>query len=98
MDIIQPADNIFTIYSKSGCINCRKLKELLNTKGVEFIIVDCDEYLLENREEFLEFIKNKTNMDWKTFPIVFHNKNFIGGFTQTQDYLNVLLLDFNNDF
>ena len=53
-----PSENKFTIYSKSGCINCRKVKELLKGKNLDYEIVDCDDYLLENKEIFLLFIQN----------------------------------------
>ena len=39
-------NNIFTIYSKSGCINCRNVKDLLQKHNFTFNIIDCDEYLI----------------------------------------------------
>lgn len=97
MEIIKPYENKFTIYSKSGCINCRKVKDLLTQKGLQYKIINCDEYLLEDRINFLQFIQNITNMDWKTFPMVFFNDEFIGGFEQTSDYINNILL-FSDNF
>jgi glutaredoxin len=98
MEFIKPYPYKFTIYSKSGCINCRNVKHLLTNKNIEYHIINCDEYLLENRTEFLQFIQQLTQMNWKTFPLVFHNENFIGGFKETEDYLNNFLLDFNSNF
>jgi len=78
----------FTIYSKSGCSNCKKVKELLETKNISFTLIDCDEYLIEFKPEFLQFIQELTSQEWKTFPIVFNqNSQFIGGFIDTKLYL-----------
>ena len=90
MEIEKPLDYDFTIYSKSGCINCRKLKDLFKSKNINFIIVDCDEYLFEDKETFLSFIKEYSTIEWKTFPIVFHNGKFIGGYNETIDFLDKL--------
>ena len=58
-DFEKPNTNGFTIYSKSGCPNCVKIKKLLLEKTVNFKLVDCDEYIIENKERFLLFINNK---------------------------------------
>jgi len=97
MEIIDPQENIFTVYSKSGCPNCLKAKQLLKEKNIIFTIVDCDEYLLENRDEFLEFIKNQANKEHKTFPMIFDGKQFIGGLSDTVNYIDKLL-EFNEAF
>jgi glutaredoxin len=93
-----PSKNEFTIYSKSGCSNCIKVKELLQSNNIPFIVIDCDEYLIERKPEFLLFIQELTSREWKTFPIVFTSDNqFIGGFTDTRLYLEQLL-EFTDDF
>jgi len=103
MDFEKPSEKIFTIYSKSGCINCRKVKDLLKANNIEYEIIDCDDYLLENKEQFLFFIQSYTNVVCKTFPIVFYDENFIGGFNETKDHLETLKpiekpnLDFTNE-
>lgn len=99
MDILKPLENGFTIYSKSGCINCRNIKKLLLEKKIFFLEVHCDEYLIENKEQFLLFIKNETLIDYKTFPMIFNNGTFIGGFNETVDYINKMeAFEENNDF
>ena len=93
-----PSNKEYTIYSKSGCSNCNKVKKLLNLNNIPFTVIDCDEYLIERKEEFLLFIQELTNREWKTFPIVFTGDSlFIGGFTDTQVYLEELL-EFTDDF
>ena len=100
MEFEKPSDNNFTIYSKSGCINCRKVKDLLKNNNSEYEIIDCDDYLLEDKENFLLFIQSYSNVECKIFPMVFHNGKFIGGFNETKEYLDSIQktnLDFTND-
>ena len=91
MEIEEPFKTGFTVYSKSGCPNCTKVKKLLIEKKVFFVDIDCDDYIIEDKEKFLLFIKERANKEYKTFPMVFNDGNFIGGFTETQDYFNKLL-------
>ena len=93
-----PSNKEYTIYSKSGCSNCSKVKELLYSSNTPFTVIDCDEYLIERKTEFLLFIQELTSREWKTFPIVFSSDcQFIGGFTDTRLYLEQLL-EFTDDF
>jgi glutaredoxin len=96
---IEPSKNGVTVYSKSGCHNCINVKNLLNHykkthSDIEFNIVDCDEYLIEDKVGFLSFIQNKANEERKIFPIVFINEKLIGGFTETKKYFEKTYLDF----
>jgi glutaredoxin len=91
MEIEEPFKTGFTVYSKSGCPNCTKVKKLLNEKKLFFVEIDCDDYIIEDKEKFLLFIKERVNKEYKTFPMVFNDGNFVGGFTETQDYFNKLL-------
>jgi glutaredoxin len=99
----QPFENKFTIYSKSGCMNCRRVKDLLKIAGFDYEIIDCDDYLLEDKENFLSFIKSYSVVEWKSFPIVFFNGKFIGGLKETREYLKTIKtleksnLDFTNE-
>ena len=95
MDFIEPVTNGFTIYSKSGCLNCNKVKALLKDKNIFFSVIDCDDYLLDNKEIFLLFVKEKTGQDVKTFPIVFNHGKFIGGYKETQEYIDKEFLSFD---
>jgi glutaredoxin len=96
---IEPLKNGITIYSKSGCPNCVNVKTLLKNYKTkhpefEFNIIDCDEFLIEDKSGFLSFIKNKTNEDRKIFPIVLINEKLIGGFAETKEYIEKTYLDF----
>jgi len=86
MSFTEPLNN-FTVYSKSGCINCRKVKELLTEKKQEFTIIDCDEYLLFENDNFLSFINTLVGFEHKTFPIVFYDSKYVGGLTETSKLL-----------
>ena len=83
-EYIEPAANNYTIYTKSGCPNCTKVKKFLETIPVKPFIVDCDEWLIEDKPAFLEFIQIKAGKECKTFPMVFHNGEFLGGFDETK--------------
>jgi glutaredoxin len=91
MIFFTPLETGFTVYSKSGCTNCTKVKKLLLDKQSFFVDISCDEYLLEDKEEFLSFIKEKANKEYRTFPMVFKDRKFIGGFAETQLHFDKLL-------
>ena len=71
----------YTIYTKRDCIFCDKVKELLNKEKV--FLVECDDF---DRELFLEFIDKLTPYSHRTFPYVFKDNVFIGGFAETERY------------
>ncbi len=88
--ISPPVYDGYTIYSKSNCPYCVKIKDFLEREKCKMTVVDCDNYLKENREEFINEIKNYTKVEWKTFPFVFLDGNFIGGYQET---VNKMVLD-----
>ena len=85
----------YTIYTKRDCIFCDKVKELLHNEKI--FLVECDEF---DRELFLEFIDKLTPYSHRTFPYVFKDNVFIGGFTETERYkeANDKSLAFYDDF
>ena len=89
MDIKEPSNNGFTIYSKSGCINCIKFKNLLKDKNILYNEINCDEYIIENKENFLLFIFNKSKKEYKMFPIIFLNGEFIGGYNEAKKNIEI---------
>ena len=86
----------YTIYSKSGCPNCTKVKKFLQNANSQMNIVDCDEYLIESKEEFLKFIETTAEKSVRMFPIVFFERKFIGGYDETE-YHYSRLNAFSND-
>ena len=91
-----PLDIGFTIYTKSNCPYCTKAKQLLNTEIPTPKIINCDNYLQTSREPFLKFIEKQANKQHKTFPIIFKNGIFLGGFTETKDYIEKQSIPWDN--
>jgi glutaredoxin len=85
----------YTIFSKSGCVNCVKAKKMIQDRqtecknyNVNVEIIDCDEYLLEDRTGFLNYIEALVGKKVTLFPIIFIGNSFIGS-------LNELILLFS---
>lgn len=83
MEIPQPLVSGFTVYSKSDCSYCDKVKKLLEEGRIIVKLVNCDEFLLADKPAFLKEIETLAKKEYKTFPMVFLNGEFLGGFTDT---------------
>ena len=86
MQIEEPSDKSFTIYSKTNCRYCTLVKSLLNENKIPFNEINCDDYLSQDKQYFLNFIKEKAKREheYKTFPMVFCDGKFVGGFVETE--------------
>jgi glutaredoxin len=93
----EPMETGFTVYSKSGCSFCTKVKKLLMDKQIFFVDIACDEFLIKDKEAFLLFIKERANKEYRTFPMVFKDAKFIGGFGETEQYFDKILC-FDTEF
>jgi glutaredoxin len=82
----QPSKTMYTIYSKSNCKYCEKVKDYFADIGFEYNIILCDDFLVKNKVEFLEFIESMSGIPYNTFPIVFHKGGFVGGYNDTLKY------------
>jgi glutaredoxin len=89
----EPTSNGFFVYSKTNCSYCDKVKQLFKSNQYSYSEVNCDDYLLDEKikESFLSFIQLLTNREYRTFPIVFKDGVFIGGFTDTREYIDTTL-------
>lgn len=98
-EIKKPLKKGFTIYTKSECSFCFKVHHLLQEHNFIFEEICCDEYLLddEKKQYFLSFIKDQAQREYRTFPMVFYNGFFIGGFTDTDLLVNKTLLRFDDE-
>lgn len=76
--------NNIIIYSKSNCIYCEKAKELFPNAT----IINCDKELEINKQQFLDQMKLKIGFSYKTFPMIFINDEFIGGYDDAVSYVN----------
>ena len=94
---MDPLETGFTIYSKSNCSYCTKVKNLLLGKQIFFLDISCDEFLMKDKEQFLLFIKEKAKKEYRTFPMVFKDGKFIGGFDDTQKYFDKQLVKFDEN-
>jgi glutaredoxin len=84
MNVPHPTSDSYTIYSKSGCLYCTKAKVLLQNEKPELLYVDCDDFLLENKQEFLDQMKSLIGREYKTFPMIFKNGIFLGGYMEAK--------------
>ena len=75
----------YTVYTKQKCTYCDKVKDLLKDVQPPPIWIDCTKYLNDaTKPLFLQFIQDtaKLSQPYKTFPMVFCNGRFVGGFTE----------------
>lgn len=98
MEFTGPDSTSFTVYSKSGCPSCTTVKKFIKDKHFVVTEINCDEYLLEDKEGFLTFIEELAGIRHKTFPIVFYRGKFVGGLTDTIDLIDKILLLFDENF
>ena len=80
-----PSQTGYTIYTKNACPYCLLVKQLL--KEEDYLIIECDDYLYspQTKELFLQYIQIITGKSHRTFPIVFKDGVFVGGYTDTKD-------------
>ena len=71
---------MYTIFTKSKCIYCDKAKELLSNEKIT--IINCDDFINENKELFLEIMADIIGLRYNTFPMIFKNEKFIGGYSE----------------
>ena len=76
----------YTVLTKEGCKWCTKAKELLPQAH----IIPCDK-LLEDRDMFFGHVDQLTGQEYRTFPMVFFNKEFVGGFKETKHKIDTEL-------
>ena len=64
----------------------------MKDKNLVYNIIYCDEYLINDKVGFLEYIHNLASVEVKTFPMIFYYDKFIGGYDETKDYIDKMLL------
>ena len=70
----------FTVYSKSGCNHCEKIRTVLQLAQLTFVEYKLDEHF--NKKEFYDQFG-----EGSTFPQVVLGGNNLGGCTETVKYL-----------
>lgn len=86
---------VFILYCKSNCDKCEKSKKLLEKE--ECIIFNCDKMLKNNREEFIRSMELKTKRPFKTFPIIFIDDTYLGGYEDLTSHL-IFEIDIDSEF
>jgi len=95
MDFAFPKKTGFVIYSKNECIFCSKVKMMLEECSLDFNEIKCDKYILDDKSSFLSFMSEISMKIINTFPIVFYNNNFIGGYNETAKFVEKLQVKFD---
>jgi glutaredoxin len=91
MEFQRPSPIGFTVYTKSNCVYCDRIKELF--KNMEFqeqvSWINADPFLSNHRDAFLQFLESIAPLQHnrRTFPVVFLNGDFLGGFQETSFFL-----------
>lgn len=93
--IIKPPEKYgWTIYCKDNCSFCDKVKELLinHYEPTSIHIINCSSYLVNDntKNEFLQTMMQYCGREYRTFPMVFFNKSFIGGYSDTNLHIDTL--------
>jgi glutaredoxin len=94
LEIPHPTKSGYTIYTKQNCKYCSQAKELLKKEEPQPLIIECDAFLKEDREGFLKTMEERLKYEYKTFPMVFHDGIFLGGYTETQLFYDKQHLSF----
>ena len=80
----------YVIYTKPKCKYCDKLKDLLQFYEPQPTYIDATKYLdhPDSKKFFLDFIRDsgKLHTHYTTFPMVFYDGIFLGGFTETNEF------------
>lgn len=72
-------ENGYTILTKEGCKWCTRAKELIPQAH----LIPCDD-LLKDREGFFLEVDQLTGAEYRTFPMIFYDKKFVGGFKEVK--------------
>lgn len=90
MDYLKPMDGLYTIYTRSGCSYCKMVMELLKHEDPKVDEICCDEYIAYSKPRFFQFIKQLIGKEHNTFPIVFLDGEYVGGYIETKAFLKYL--------
>lgn len=81
--MIELVEHGYTILTKEGCKWCTKVKELL--PEAHYILCDVPPAPSEERNEFFREIDALSGTAPRTFPMVFYNRKFVGGYVQAKN-------------
>jgi glutaredoxin len=95
MEYLKPMTGVYTIYTRSDCPYCKMVLDLLKNENPPVDEICCDDYITQpkDKDRFFQFIQQISGKSHKTFPVVFLDEEFIGGYTETKafvEYVNTL--------
>ena len=85
----KPQKKGFTVYGRAGCPYCDRTVELLKTSGERFKYFQ-RERLEASRYQFHEDLAKYIGNYGKTFPLIFYNGKFIGGYSELKKSMDRL--------
>lgn len=83
----------YTIFTKSQCKYCSDIKILMDRENEDVEYILCDEMINTNRECFIKSIKQIINVENVTFPIVFYQGEYIGGYDDYKEMVKQRCFD-----
>jgi glutaredoxin len=93
--MISPQEEGWTVYTKSDCVFCDQAKVVLGSYPT--VYVNCDEWLETDKETFLKKMKERIGREYRMFPMIFYDGVFIGGYSDTKEYVEKKL-SFTEEF
>ena len=84
-------EDTFLIFGLSTCKYCKNVLEFSKTNSLQFKYYEMDKYY----EIFIPILNKLTELDFelnidpthRTFPVIFYNKKFIGGYSDLIKYI-----------
>ena len=82
---------MYIIYTISNCSYCNLAKNLL--KLTEYIVINCDVLIIDSiqKSEFVKEMNRKIGYerfkDKLTFPIIFSNDYYVGGYNELKQHV-----------
>lgn len=88
LEDIKLPENKFLVISKSNCVFCEKACYLLNMKGISYEYINVDNLLVTQKakNQFLEYMCELISYEYDKLPMIFYNKQFIGGYNNLEEY------------
>ena len=81
-----PTESGYFMYTKSHCKWCQKAKETLPN----VVVVNVDHLLPDNKPQFLAFVDSFSGTQPRTFPMVYYNGIYLGGYTESAEHFDIL--------
>ena len=81
-EIVSQYEKQVFFFGKEGCKYCAMLEEDMNTLSIPFSVLKLGDTINGVDQSVIEEVKEKYN--YKTFPMLFFGKEFMGGYSSFQ--------------